>query len=1074
MKVNSQGALRVSASAGSGKTYTLSQLYLQKALQHPGAFRGVVAITFTNKAAAELKERVLRNLHQLSKGDPKVAGLATDLGFATPDDAKESARNTLAEILHDFDAFQITTIDSFFQRIFSGLAYEIGLPSGLQPDLDQDLIKNEILDTGLRQMDVDTQKILLENILEMLENSGKGWRTTRYLETDLLNNLFQDVVIDFQQQATSQELSAEAILEARKKLSDFTTNLTKEMADAAAEVVAVCQRLGFDLSHLGSSDDIKYLNELQKFRDVAEGKKEPFAPSKKNQEGTFYAKPKSKKFSNSDLDEIAPALQNYGARASSRNLANLTLAKGFLRHLSAIRLLIYFREVLKQRNLDTQRYLLQEVKYILKNFIGGEEVPYLFEKLGNRIHSLMIDEFQDTDRIQWKVIFPLAKSVLDNGGFFAVVGDVKQSIYNWRGADSTLFKSGMEEDLFPIRVKEEILENNFRSETRIVEFNNWVFDALPDRFFEGIQQVELARPSEKWKTLFQKNYENHAQKPDPGRNNAIRQGFVELRVRDRKRDSDESDEEESAGFSWVIPEVKRLQDSGIPGNEIAILVRNNRHLKEIVNLLDQAGQEKSGYDFRYSSAADIKQGEHLLMRFLFLALQYPDHPDKFHLMEMEALAVSLGLGEAFGMAKPGETSLWRKSWEDPDFQQLLRAQKPTDRLQTCIAFFKLTELPQHHSGLVEFTNRINRYMREESGKYPDFSEWWNRKASQESLQVKSENTGIQVVSIHKSKGLEFGVVILAIDSTATGEKNHQIDFWPKENTPPWNAFPLMKAPGKKEFIDSDLGESFSELVYANQLEKLNVWYVALTRPRFGLIVDISLDCKLNDDKSPTKWARPAFLLPRILMENEEELNEVFPGCKLETNPDPFLLRYSYGEIGYVESKKKESDLGTIPSRFTLTPTSNLPWKEERTRTDEEKIGELTHRVLEKTNGATTWKTILDREIRLQNQFEALWPMVEQNLERLFSNENLRSWFSKSYQSYAEHELLSETGEILRVDRILISETELVVLDFKTGVPLSSHKKQIMEYARILEKAFDKKPSVWLVYTQPVELVEILA
>lgn len=1072
MTAISGGALRVSASAGSGKTYTLSRLYLQKALLHPGAFRGITAITFTNKAAAELKDRILENLHQLSVGDPKVASLAQDLGYENPVSAKNPARQTLKEIIHDFDSFQVTTIDSFFQSLFSGLAYEINLPPGIQPDLDHDLIKNEVLDLGLRQMDEDTQKILLENILDLLEEKGKGWRTTRYLETDLLDNLFQDMVIDFQQQASDQQLSGEAIGEARKKLAEYLDRLTKEIQKAAAGVVSVCQRLGFDLPHLNQTEDATFLKELQKFKDVAEGKKEPFLPKTKNQNGQLSGKPKSKNASEADLAEISESILIYSELAGAQNLANLTLAKSFLRHLSAIRLLIFFREILKKRNLDSQRYLLPEVKFILKNFIHGEEVPYLFEKLGNRIHSLMIDEFQDTDRVQWQVILPLAKSVLDNGGFFAVVGDVKQSIYTWRGAESSLFKSGIEKDLRPIVVREEVLKHNFRSEDRIVEFNNWVFDNLPAVFFSGIENCSLANPSEKWKEVFLKNYENHSQELKPGSESQAKRGFVDLRVRDRKRQAEETDEVESGGFSWVIPEVKRLQDAGIPADEIAILVRSNSHLKEIVNYLDQAFQDKTGYDFRYSSAADIKLGEHLLMRFLFLAMQYPENPDPFHLFEMESLAASLGLAEEFQIAIPGSTSNWRFKWLEPDFQNTLRFQTMPTRLQTCSLFFKLDELNQHHSGLVEFANLINHYVHEESGKYPDFKKWWNRKAAQESVKIANENTGIQVVSIHKSKGLEFGVVILAINSTATGEKNHQIDFWPKSDSEPWNAFPLMKAPGKKEFIDSDLGDEFSDLVYANQLEKLNVWYVALTRPRFGLVIDITLDCKFGDKNSPSKWSRPAFLLPNMLLENQENLSENFPNFSIETDIDPFLLRFSYGEVKYISSKKKDSKSIAFQSEFSLRPTQKFPWKEDRTKTEEELVGELTHQILEKSTSRKTWEMIWEDRVHDQPQFGPIWPSVKENLAALFTNKKVQDWFSDNYLSYAEHELMDETGEIRRADRILVSNSELVILDFKTGIPLVEHKKQLTAYSRILEKSSGKKPSAWLIYTLPIDLVEV--
>lgn len=1077
MSITNQGALRVSASAGSGKTYTLSLLYIKKALQSPDAFKGIVAITFTNKAAAELKERILKNLYELSlgTGDKKVEDLAKNLGYTNLQEVAEKARNTLSAVIHDMDSFQITTIDSFFQRIFSGIAYEIKLPQGIQPDLDQTLIKAEVLEMGIRDMDKETMKILLENVMDLLTEKGKGWRTAKYLETDLLENLFHDEVIDFQLKANPEELSGEKINAAKEKLISYADHLESTIRKAAQFVVNKCQELGFGENNLDPEIDSTFLAEIQKIKDVASGKIPPVVPSKTQTEGSFYRKPKSKLFSETDKQLIEQALYSYTGEASPQNLANIQLARAFARHLSAIRLLIYFREKLKERNQQAQRYLLQEVKFILKHLIADSDVPYIFEKLGTRIHSLMVDEFQDTDQTQWKVLLPLARAILDKGGFFAVVGDVKQSIYSWRGGDSTLFKSGVEKDLSPIPISEETLEYNYRSEPRIVHFNNWLFGQLPERLFAGIERAEMAQPSPEWGELFQKNYDKHAQKTPTNPPEKDQDGFIEIRLRERNATSENEDgDEESVGrFSWIVPEIIRLQDAGIPADDIAILARKNDHLKDIISQLDHAPQSFPDYDFRFSSAADIKNGEHPLMKFLFLALVGIEKPDNFNLCQMESLAASLGLTSDFHMTDSGKPGPWRTKWEEAQNLERLQSLNLSDRLHACISFFELADVPSQSHALISFKNLIFKYLKEEAVRYPDFEEWWQKKASNEKLSLPDQKSGIQLLTIHKSKGLDFGVVILAIESTSASDKWFDFPFWSHSESAPWNAFPLMKSKGKKEFINSDLGESFSNKIYANVLESLNTWYVAFTRPRYGLIVDISMGGDWKPKGDPVgRWAKMAFLVPNLLVDNKTELESNFTDSQLVLDAENLFLKFSYGQIKCPKKDKSPEHPPQPSVYFQNENVAEIPWSKEKDSSRESRIGDMTHKVLEKLKSGEDWEPVFQKMAQRHPAEIADHLAVQNNLESLFSDSRVKIWFSEKYRSYSEQELKGADNEILRVDRVLISEKEAIILDFKTGVPLPKHKEQVLKYSQILSQSIGQQTKGILIYTHPLEIVEV--
>lgn len=1074
MVANSNNALRVSASAGSGKTFTLTKLYLKKALEFPGAFRGIVAITFTNKAVEELKERIVKTLFQLSMADPQASIMAKELGFSTLEEAGEPAKRTLYEILHDFDYFQISTIDSFFQKIFNQLAYEIDLPQGLSPDMDVANIKAEILLSGLAQMDPDTQNILTLNLLDLLSEKGKGWRPVSYLESELIENLFLDKVMEFQYTSGLEATTGPDVVEAGKKLRDFADGLEAEMRSSAARVVETCHSLGFSPTHLDREKDRTYLEELAKLETIAFSQTELKPPGKNHSEGKFYRKPKSRPFSSSDEIQISAVLMAYSQSLSAKRIANMNLARKLARHLSAIRLLFYFKGILNQRNRRLKRYLLQEVQYILRGQVEQSVVPYLFEKLGNKTHTMLIDEFQDTSLVQWKVISPLAKAILDEQGQIAIVGDVKQSIYSWRGGDSTLFKSGIEKSLYPNQMKDDVLDYNFRSQPNIVQFNNWLFSRVPGILFQGIARAELANESSHWEEIFQKNYQDLVQKPsnkfEPNT------GFVNLRLRTRNivsnQEEEEEDEFDSEAFAWLIPEIRKLRNQGIPLSEMAILVRSNKHIRQIISLLDQAGNRFPDEDFRFNSSAEMVRNEHPLMRFLFLALESFENLEESLFYEMESLAATLGLAASFHLASPGERAVWRSDWKSILEENSAWGDWPK-RLEIAIRFFGLAGQEAHQFLLVEFQNLVLGFQWEDNLRYNDFGKWWKMKAGNEKLKLPGENAGIQIMTIHKSKGLDFGVVILAIEAHSGSDRWSDFVFWVHSEEVPWNSFPLLQTKATSSIRDSDLGSDYSNEIYIKVLESLNTWYVACTRPRYGLIIDISIDKSWNEESnSKGRYARLGYLIPSLLQENKESIAAAFPGSTLVENEGQFLLDFRFGQLAVSQTQTGESQ-NQILEKYNLPKESDaISWSHPKQLSQEGRVGELTHLVLEKTIHFQDWKLVFNKLEKESSQWKNDWPQVKENVESIFRNVELRNWLSENYISFSEHELLDQNGNISRVDRIIKGPSDWIVLDFKTGNKVDEHQKQIREYACLLNVVKKCSCRAFLVYTHPPEVVEV--
>ena len=1081
-QITESGALRISASAGSGKTYSLTRLFIQRALRYPTAYSGIVAITFTNKAANELKERIVSRLKELTNPDRKADDL--DLfGFEDRQQLAERAHQVLKRVLHDFDNLKVTTIDSFFQSVFSQLAYEANLPPGLKSEVDLTLIKKEVLEEGIRSMGENELKVLVQNLTDQISDTGKNWRVVDNLRKNLLGNLFEEKVIRFQMNADESEIQDEQIIDARKKLQNYYQIIEEEIKESARKVQAYLDSIGFLPSHLDAETDKNYISEYHAIQKAASGTELPKSTPKTHREGKLSRHPKSRLISDSEKETLAPLLIRYGEAKEDHRLANRSLAKELARNLSSIRLLVFFRSILQMQNKRNNRIILGEIKFILDKMIGESEVPFLFERMGTQIHTMLIDEFQDTDKIQWNVLLPLCKHVVESNGLLAVVGDVKQSIYGWRGADSTLFKEGIEKTLAPIRVFEQNLDTNYRSEACIVEFNNWVFKTLSDSFAQDLLTGEQVVSDAGWEQRVRRNYEDVMQKVNPEARERSA-GFVELRVRRKTKkenpedaeDKEDGQDDEKTSMPWLVDEIKKLQDVGFKASDIAILVRKNSVVLEVVEILDAELQKKEpGYDFSFSTSLMGKAGDLPLYRFLILALQncVAAEPNRFVFEEMEQIARTLRLDARFHPVVFPVVPEWRTEWlsfdNDPSAGLLHLFFRQ-------VAYFGLDQIVACQSDLQEFQNLLYQYIQQDAANYPDFFEWWTDKASEKDRVATEMAEGIRVMTIHKSKGLDFGVVIIPMVSNSKSDSVHdRAVFWPEGEEEPWNAFPLLKADAKREFLKTDLAEQYQEDVYRRSLENLNNLYVAFTRPRNGLIIDLSVESKfdIGDKKVDSKCHRLGYKLPVSLKNAFENGSLPFENCRLEVPDEEVVLHFSFGN--YEKAKIQEKPVIHIQGPI-LTPvfpvSDTIPWASPPVHSFEAKTGILVHRILEMTESVDQWRQLLSNEVSHKNIAPEIAEEASRQLQNLFSFPEFQEWFSGEYVFYPEQQMVAENGDILRADRLLIHSNKLILLDYKTGEALDTHQYQIRKYTRALQSATGMPVEAFLVYSAEQKILAV--
>ena len=1055
------GIFRISASAGSGKTYSLTRLFIRRMLRDRDAFKGMLAITFTNKAANELRERILKRLFELSQ-PAQDAGEKDLFGFKDRESLAVRASEVLESVLHQADYLQIGTIDSFFQQVFTGLALELGLPPGLRTELSLQGIQQEMLEDVLSRKDPEAIQILVENLSRQLQDSGKDWRMVPYLQKNLLKAVFEEPVVSLFLSGETEALSEESLQKASGTLQDYIRSITSEVMDSAAALMHKLQEFGVRPEILDPGKEASFCREIDKLWEAAQGLSIPGPSVNHAQKGKFTYKLYSRPFSKAELAELEPLIFRYGASRTEGNIANLKLAENLLRNLISVRLLIHLRAVLQDLNKSRNRFLLHEVKYLLAEFLSGSEVPYLFEKTGSRLHTLLIDEFQDTDKIQWKVLHALASAVVDNGGLFAVVGDVKQSIYGWRGADSRLFKSGLDRDLHPARITEESLEWNFRSESYIVDFNNWLFRNLSNDLAGHLLDAGHAQSIERWQDIIRKNYEDVEQKPAAAKARPSG-GFVEVRVREKTRSgkpepsqtgADNDEEETTPAFDWLPSEIMRLQDAGFSASDIAILVRTNADATAVIRVLDQARRsDYSGYDFTFSASAGGKASDQALFIFLVLLMKKGSGKklQPFELEQIKCLGCEIGLETFF--QNPG----WSEQWMQEKFFET----EPDGIWREQAMYFGLEKLPSQQFMLVHFQELLSAYWREEAFRYPDFFTWWQQRSSFLEVPLASAGTGLTVMTIHRSKGLDFGVVILPVMSTAQGDSKalHDADFWAAGNVDPWNCHPLLRTSASKGMLDTDVWEAYQEDVFSRAAEILNTFYVACTRPRYGLVMDITLDW--NAEKQEKALYRIPFKTMSLL--SQPSLPFSPEDFSLETETPDYLLRFLLGSVRYPPGNdSKEINPGQNAHKLlSFQPAIHFFQPEKKDVNTGQRTGILVHRILEKTSFEYQWKDLLTQEKHSRFWHEEEVKQAETDLSALFEIPDVRNWFSENWKSYPEHSLISSDGRLLRSDRILIQKNRAVILDFKTGEFLESHLHQMEEYIRVFEEASGLKTEGWL-------------
>ena len=849
------------AGAGAGKTHTLVQTYLTKALKRPAFFGRILAITFTNKATEEMKERIVSYLDRLVKGTDQALG--EELQKALACDAptlQEKANALLTMILHDYEDFSVCTIDGFFQMIVRNFAGELGLPLSYGLLLDVAPILEDTLWALLSTLARYPRLISAFTALSIHKiQQGKSWDCTGAIRQ--LGKIFLlDHGLDHGDHLNSKGAAREqkgngATIEdffrSQKKAGVAFKAKLKEMAGALHQSIKARGLCAGDFAW-GAHGIVGFLEKLYAQKEAKPSTRIYNAVTKRG----HWVSAKSVHYSGMAgvvQDHWQPQLKalldfydsGYKKHATFRALQPLYYAMASVGPL---------RSILSEHELLQANIPVAYLPNLLGQVGSGVAVPFLYEKLGRYYDALLIDEFQDVSRGQWAQLHPLLHYGLAQGQDSFLVGDVKQAIYRWRGGDAGLFLSGVAATMGEDQIKESALGHNWRSRQHIVAFNNLFFkiaaellstylgtlvgEAAGAMLGEGADHQQI-----------KKAYKHVAQRL-PKASTGGELGYVELAFFPKKSTTADDYHWRDGAIARTIQKVEELQQKGHKLSDIGILVRDN---KEATQLLDAfLGHKKSdkaipGLSYEAHSPAGGKLGANPYIQLLVHGLMYVgDSKPGFTLTTLIHLYQTYGGGTRSG------GTLSHQYWTAGGEQQrekenllphlLLRQLTTLKRLPLYLLVDKLISLfglrkEVSWPYVAIFQGQVDAFLRDYGGHLMDFLAWWARMGDRIPCGLDVAEDSLQVMTIHQSKGLAFDIVLLPFCTWPLDHPpTHPTILWTSTKTTPFDQ--LKKAP---LYYGTHLKETYYQDAYHEEqiqayLENLNLLYVAFTRARQGLYI----------------------------------------------------------------------------------------------------------------------------------------------------------------------------------------------------------------------------------------------
>lgn len=1053
------------ASAGSGKTYTLVKEYLKMALAEendPLAFRRILAITFTNKAASEMKERVIHVLHGLAHLDENAVGsievLAKELCKHLEIDTKglqKRSQTCLSSILHNYGDFSIGTIDSFMHRVVRAFAFDLHIPINFNVELDQEVVLRMAIDQVMERIGTDDSitKIML-GYTESRTDEEKNMR----IEDDLFATA-SDLLREQQALIIKklQHLSIEDFLRIRIELLKFNEHVEKRLSAIGHDAMQLIHGAGLQSNSFfqGKSGIGNYFLKLSNFTRGSEYSFNSYHAKALDQD-QWYSKTAGADI-RASIDAISPELGELLRQAHdfwTENGSNYILNSEIVKSIYAVALLNEISKSIDKIRDDEFIVHISEFNRRVSEIVFNEPAPFIFERLGEKYQHYLIDEFQDTSVLQWQNLLPLIHNGLANNNASMIVGDGKQAIYRFRGGEVEQFAQIPEpypEILSPHQHERYVLlkhfynpqtlSTNWRSLPEVIQFNN--------DFYDFVSNTILPHS-------FSKVYNDHQQQEASNKQG----GFVKFIFSPEEADGEGRTKFQLETCLALIREL--MSEKGYQARDIALLTRKNSQGTQLASYLIQEGIPViSGESLLVKNAPEVRM---LLAWMNILIHQQVD----IHLFQVCTILLEQGKLPQF---KTVHEMLLACPMRELEVFQLLESINCAPNLnylraisltEACFDLCRMFQFDiQHNTYLHFFLEAVWGAAKNHSPDIPQFLDYWEDKKDTLSIALPQDADAVRIMTVHKSKGLQFPVVIIPF---AYGEKSKSRSQWVDDSERLPSTLDAMKLPLSKRLLQT----SFSDLVTAEEerteLDSINLLYVATTRPEDALYI--------ISGRSGIKGS---------LQNGWESYIEQYVMSKFGNE---FRKEHTqFGDAGFRnQSKKAESkdshsvvhsySSGNWQSKIRISRRAILNWEFDSEPNAMQK-GKLVHRLLSEITSETdierSLNALLDEGAISLDEGKELGLLAR----NVINHPRLKPLYTEARKLISEKELLLPDGSTIRPDRVLISENEVIVLDYKTGMPSDKHEDQLKKYMKWLREIESKSCRGLLVYLQKdIEIKEV--
>jgi len=1117
----------VSSSAGSGKTYTLTKEYLKLVLQNDNAyyFKHILAITFTKAATREMKERILGRLEVFAKGgnDPMLGDIIRELYPESLNDTegaykvREQALRTRAErvfkqILHDYSDFAVLTIDSFVQRVVSAFTDELGMPFSFEVEMEAGELLMMAVERLLERTGDDSYGELTDILESFYLEAGQEGQNYHSLPEALAN--FANDLLNEQRYAAivqNSALTAKDFKKIRRQLVTAIKTWENQVIKWAEEGQQLILEKGLTEKDFSYGTVFKY---FKKRTDADETFSEPGSrevEAFENDKGwlTKTARP----YVVEAVEALKPVLtERYESieKVRQKNGKQYHLYKQLIPHLYHLSLLNEIKEEFDRQLRENNRVHISEFNQKILKIVTEDPVPFIYERLGEKFNHILIDEFQDTSKLQFANLLPLIDNSLGYEHFNLAVGDSKQAIYRFRGGDmdqiialhsknlDRLYRSLGESELTVERLenirwhlKDDVLRTNRRSAREIIEFNN--------KFFETVEALYREQFP-----LTQEVFAQVAQEipPNPKSGGQVHLEFLE---------SQESDEENDTPV-MITRTLELIQqttsEEGFSLGDISILCRFKRDAKKIANHLKENGYNIISDDslsLRFSGAVNLVTAfmrvlvkpdsrldkyEALYLYFRLILQRIPDATDN---QRIKAAVESTDVHVFYEYVNGLQASTFDTLPSTLDTQLTpykflqMSAYELSEKL---VQVFKLFELVDERDYLFRFLDVVLEFSTQRGSHLADFLEYWETQKDKISISAPSDPNAITVQTIHRSKGLEYPVVIIPYADWEFVPSAKRDTMWvnldPSEElgVSSWDTTKVeageviehieekflktgsVRVSSALDQTPEKIAKQYREECERVFVENLNLLYVAFTRPTRRLYVLAKGD-NFEKIKNPRRINYWLYQYQQQSAGSEEQLagsSQPLVGDSSHTRHSAFDTRHSYYIPNVISTdRSRELRLRRLANRVFDVETF------ERKKDHGNKV----HYALSKVNTPEDVPEAL-KQMQADGVIEASESAdIQKSLERILQHPDLKGLFEAGKTSLNEREILTPDGNLHRPDRVVfLPDDQVVILDYKTGVPLDSHSRQIKRYVNLFKEMGHQRVEALLVYIERNEVVKV--